>query len=91
MTSASTITDISVATISGQLPAPVIFGDWVMKHREWGVPWTGVDQYADSLEQPVIKDGLMQPLAQKPGFGDLLNREWVLSQPHDDPQGILSA
>ena len=29
--SLSTITDVSVATIQGQLPAPVIFGDWVMK------------------------------------------------------------
>jgi L-alanine-DL-glutamate epimerase-like enolase superfamily enzyme len=69
-----------------------VFSAWGFTDRpiEWGVPWTGVDPYADSLEQPVIKDGLMQPLAQKPGFGDLLNREWALSQPHDDPQGILS-
>ena len=31
------ITDVSVATIQGQLPAPVIFGDWVMKVREFVV------------------------------------------------------
>ena len=57
---------------------------------EWGVPWTGVDPYADSLRQPVILDGgLMAPLAEAPGFGELLNREWALSQPHDDPDHIL--
>ncbi len=37
MPSLSTITDVSVATIQGQLPAPVIFGDWVMKQREFVV------------------------------------------------------
>ena len=37
MTTSSTITDVSVATIQGQLPAPVIFGDWIMKHREFAV------------------------------------------------------
>ena len=37
MSTYSTITEISVATIQGQLPAPVIFGDWVMKHREFVV------------------------------------------------------
>src|SRR4029079_10180501 len=37
MTSFSTIVDVSVATIQGQLPAPVIFGDWIMKQREFVV------------------------------------------------------
>ena len=37
MPSPSAIVDISVATIQGQLPAPVIFGDWVMNHREFVV------------------------------------------------------
>ena len=31
----------------------------------------------------------MQPLPQEPGFGNMLNREWALSQPHEDPQHIL--
>src|SRR3954470_3304778 len=35
MASDSTITDVSVATIQAQLPAPVVFGDWVMKMREF--------------------------------------------------------
>lgn len=59
---------------------------------EWGVPWTGVDPYADSLAQPDIgPKGLMAPLPQELGFGPLLNREWALDQPHDDPDGVLTA
>ena len=58
---------------------------------EWGVPWTGVDPYADSLQQPVIgPDGRMQPLSRGPGFGSLINRDWALSQPHEDPDHIFS-
>ena len=35
---------------------------------EWGVPWTGVDPYADSLVQPVIDDGMMAPLPEEAGL-----------------------
>jgi L-alanine-DL-glutamate epimerase-like enolase superfamily enzyme len=57
---------------------------------EWGVPWTGVDPYADSLTQPEIRpDGRMEPLPQGPGFGPLVNKEWALSQPFDDPDHVL--
>ena len=37
MAAASIITDVNVATIQGQLPAPVVFGDWIMKEREFAV------------------------------------------------------
>src|SRR5947209_8946011 len=37
MAASSIVTDVSVATIQGQLPAPVVFGDWIMKHREFAV------------------------------------------------------
>ena len=56
---------------------------------EWGVPWTGVDPYADSLKQPNIQEGLMLPFEEGPGFGDLVNKEWVLTQEVIDPNGIL--
>jgi L-alanine-DL-glutamate epimerase-like enolase superfamily enzyme len=57
---------------------------------EWGVPWTGVDPFADSLVQPEIEPGgSMAPLTEGPGFGVLLNREWALSQPYDDPDHVL--
>jgi D-galactarolactone cycloisomerase len=58
---------------------------------EWGAPWTGVDPYADSLAQPDIVDGVMAPLVEEPGFGDLLNRDWACSQAHDDPHHILES
>ena len=57
---------------------------------EWGIPWSGVDPYADSLAQPAIRsDGLMEPLKEELGFGPQLNLDWILSQPHSDPEGIL--
>ena len=69
-----------------------VFSAWGFDDKpvEWGVPWTGVDPYADSLAQPeIIAGGLMKPLPQGPGFGSLLNRDWALSQPHQDPDHIL--
>ncbi len=56
---------------------------------EWGIPWSGVDPWADSLRQPVVVDGLMQPLADEPGFGPLVHPDWVRTQPFDDPEGVL--
>ena len=56
---------------------------------EWGVPTTGVDQFADSLLRPVVSGGLMQPLEVEAGFGTLVNPDWVRAQPHSDPAGIL--
>jgi L-alanine-DL-glutamate epimerase-like enolase superfamily enzyme len=56
---------------------------------EWGVRWTGVDQFADSLRQPVIRDGLMEPLPAAPGFGELVNRDWLSEQIVDDPDHLL--
>ena len=58
---------------------------------EWGVPWTGVDPYADSLIAPVIdSDGRMLPLPQGPGFNELLNRQWISQQEIHDPHRILA-
>ncbi len=58
---------------------------------EWGIPNTGVHPMDDPLPQPVILDGgLMAPLPELPGFGHMVDVEWVRSQPHDDPTGILA-
>jgi len=57
---------------------------------EWGVPGTGVDQYADSLEQPLVRGGRMAPLAPAPGFGTLVNPEWIAAQTLDDPDGVVA-
>lgn len=69
-----------------------VFSAWGFDDKpvEWGVPWTGVDPYADSLAQPeLIVGGLMKPLPSEPGFGTLFNREWAMSQAHDDPDHIF--
>ena len=57
---------------------------------EWGVPWSGVDQYADSLARPVVSDGMMEPLPEGPGFGEIVNLDWIGGQSVDDPQHLLS-
>lgn len=57
---------------------------------EWGASGSGVHPMDDSLVQPTIEaGGRMAPLPEKPGFGDLIDLEWIATQPHDDPQGIL--
>ncbi len=55
---------------------------------EWGVPGTGVDQYADSLRQPEIEKGLMKPFPDSPGFGPLANLEWLDELPREDLQPL---
>lgn len=57
---------------------------------EWGVPGSGVDQYADSLPQPLIRDGLMEPLADEPGLGPQANKEWIADQIVDDPDEVVA-
>jgi L-alanine-DL-glutamate epimerase-like enolase superfamily enzyme len=58
---------------------------------EWGVPGTGVDQFADSLTQPKVGgDGLMEPLPMEHGFGPLVNAAWLAEQDHDDPDGLVA-
>ncbi len=57
---------------------------------EWGVPGSGVDQFADSLRQPVVRDGLMEPLPEEPGFGPLYNAPWIAEQIVEDDDGLLA-
>lgn len=57
---------------------------------EWGIPFTGVHPMDDPLPQPIIEaGGRMAALPEEPGFGDLVDPDWVRSQPHEDPDGIL--
>lgn len=58
---------------------------------EWGVPGTGVDQFADALQQPTVVDGLMEPLPEQPGFGELVNPRWLADQDVDDSDGLVRA
>ena len=57
---------------------------------EWGVPGSGVDQFADSLAQPVVRDGVMEPLPEEPGFGRLYNAAWIAEQIVEDDDGLLA-
>ena len=57
---------------------------------EWGVPGSGVDQFADSLAQPVVANGLMEPLAEAAGFGPLFNAAWMAEQFVEDEDGLLA-
>jgi L-alanine-DL-glutamate epimerase-like enolase superfamily enzyme len=57
---------------------------------EWGIPGSGVDQFADSLAQPVVRDGRMEPLPEEPGFGTLYNAPWIARQSVEDDDGLLA-
>ncbi len=58
---------------------------------EWGVPGSGVDPFADSLAQPIVANGYMQPLGSSPGFGTLVNPTWLAEQEVDDPEGLVAS
>jgi L-alanine-DL-glutamate epimerase-like enolase superfamily enzyme len=57
---------------------------------EWGVPGTGVHPMDDSLVQPTVRDGLMEPLPERPGLGTLVDPAWVATQGVTDPDGLLA-
>ncbi len=59
---------------------------------EWGIPFTGVHPMDDPLPQPtILPGGLMAAIPEGPGFGHLVDADWVRSQPHDDPAGIVAS
>ena len=43
----------------------------------------------DCIEQPIIVDGLMEPLKLDSGFGNLINLNWISEQQVYDPDGLL--
>ena len=56
---------------------------------EWGIPGTGVHPMDDSLVQPTVREGLMDPLPELPGFGTLVDRAWIARQTVADPARLL--
>jgi L-alanine-DL-glutamate epimerase-like enolase superfamily enzyme len=56
---------------------------------EWGIPGTGVHPMDDGIEQPIILDGMMLPLADDPGLGHLVDLSWAQAQEVSDPDGAL--
>ncbi len=57
---------------------------------EWGIPGTGVHPMDDSLIQPVVHDGLMDPLPALPGLGILVAPGWIAMQQVTDRDGLLA-
>lgn len=58
---------------------------------EWGIPGTGVHPMDDPLAQPVVRDGLMDPLPEVPGLGRLVEPAWIAAQEQvSDPDGLLA-
>lgn len=57
---------------------------------EWGMRGNGVSPLDDSLQRPVLSEGRMQPLDQRPGFGRIVDSAWLREQPIDDPQGLVA-
>jgi len=58
---------------------------------EWGIPLTGVHPMDDPLIQPIVRDGLMDPLPDLPGFGVLVDPGWIVAQDRViDPDGLLA-
>jgi len=56
---------------------------------EWGIPGTGVHPMDDSLAQPVVRDGRMDPLPEQPGLGTLVDPAWIARQAVSDPGRLL--
>ncbi len=57
---------------------------------EWGVPGSGVDQFADSLAQPEVCEGLMRPLDVLAGLGPMANPAWIAEQIVEDPDDVIA-
>lgn len=55
--SSSVITKINVATVQGELPAPVVFGDWIMNTREYVVVRITLDSGVEGWAFTLSRDG----------------------------------
>ena len=65
MTAAGTITAVDVMTIQAQLPAPVIFGDWVMRSREFALVRVRTDAGIDGFSYTLTRDGAVAEQIRK--------------------------
>lgn len=69
--------------------ARIFAGLGVAAPIEWGLPDTGIHPMDDSLEQPQVKGGFMSALSDAPGFGELIDVDWVFAQQVEDPEGLF--
>jgi len=56
---------------------------------EWGIVGNGVDQVTDRFSRPVLDDGWMAPLPPDPGFGMVVDPEWLRAQRPVDPDDLI--
>jgi L-alanine-DL-glutamate epimerase-like enolase superfamily enzyme len=56
---------------------------------EWGIVGNGVDQVTDRFTRPQVTDGRMAPLPSDPGFGMVVDPEWLRAQNPDDPANLI--
>ena len=58
---------------------------------EWGIPGTGVHPMDDGLEQPIIVEGRMKPLATSIGLGKIVDYDWIATQQISDEHRVLAS
>lgn len=90
---------VEAARGAGVLVAPHMFGHvhsavlsalgFADAPIEWGIPGTGVHPMDDGLEQPIVRDGRMDPFSDRPGLGVLVSPSWIAQQEVHDPDGLL--
>jgi len=54
---AETIRDLSVATVRAALPEPILFGDWVMRHRSFAVVRLTASSGAEGFAFTLTREG----------------------------------
>ncbi len=65
MTTSPTISAIDVMTIQAQLPAPVIFGEWIMHTREFALVRVRTDAGVDGYSYTLTRDGAVAEQIRK--------------------------
>ncbi len=61
----TTITAVDVLTIQAQLPAPVIFGEWIMNTREFALVRVRTDAGVDGYSYTLTRDGAVAEQIRK--------------------------
>lgn len=61
----ATITAVDVMTIQAQLPAPVIFGEWIMHTREFALVRVRTDAGVDGYSYTLTRDGAVAEQIRK--------------------------
>ena len=61
----TTITAVDVLTIQAQLPAPVIFGEWIMNTREFALVRVRTDAGIDGYSYTLTRDGAVAEQIRK--------------------------